>query len=270
MTDIQVGWTRTRLSRTTSITLECVKSIYCFQFLISRLIFVGLLWRIWWSREALVGAWCNGNRFLVFFNGLAYRLTVNEPWCVSILGYGRGVFAPGRSSDRTRSLEGDSSTEPWMWVNLSRALVHLCLALYNWQLTYPFLHMITVLGATWSLHMPMLWRSTARTSNLIRKARLASHWTVTGLCHMTITKKVSSRSAVNPSCRISSWTVESTRYRCRSARTWLRNWYVIPVRLFHSCIYLSSADDEFMLGWFAVWIFLVITCPGFRFLLMPI
>jgi beta-glucosidase len=32
-----------------------------------------------------------------------FRLTVNEPWCVSILGYGRGVFAPGRSSDRGRS-----------------------------------------------------------------------------------------------------------------------------------------------------------------------
>ena len=48
------------------------------------------------------------------FNDLVYRLTMNEPWCVSILGYGRGVFAPGRSSDRTRSPEGDSSTEPWM------------------------------------------------------------------------------------------------------------------------------------------------------------
>nr|GAT46320.1 glycoside hydrolase family 1 protein [Mycena chlorophos] len=42
------------------------------------------------------------------------RLTVNEPWCVAILGYGRGVFAPGRSSDRARSTEGDSSTEPWI------------------------------------------------------------------------------------------------------------------------------------------------------------
>ena len=60
--------------------------------------------------------WVHGVMAIVswFFNGLAYRLTVNEPWCVSILGYGRGVFAPGRSSDRTRSLEGDSSTEPWM------------------------------------------------------------------------------------------------------------------------------------------------------------
>lgn len=41
---------------------------------------------------------------------------MNEPWCISILGYGRGVFAPGRSSDRARSPEGDSSTEPWMYV----------------------------------------------------------------------------------------------------------------------------------------------------------
>lgn len=41
---------------------------------------------------------------------------MNEPWCISILGYGRGVFAPGRSSDRNRSPEGDGSTEPWMCV----------------------------------------------------------------------------------------------------------------------------------------------------------
>ncbi len=44
---------------------------------------------------------------------------MNEPWCVSILGYGRGVFAPGRSSDRMRSPEGDSYTEPWMYVLIS-------------------------------------------------------------------------------------------------------------------------------------------------------
>jgi beta-glucosidase len=42
------------------------------------------------------------------------RLTLNEPWCVAVLGYGRGVFAPGRSSDRIRCPEGDSSTEPWI------------------------------------------------------------------------------------------------------------------------------------------------------------
>ena len=51
------------------------------------------------------------------------RLTLNEPWCVAVLGYGRGVFAPGRCSDRNRSAEGDSSTEPWI-VGHSLILAH--------------------------------------------------------------------------------------------------------------------------------------------------
>lgn len=41
-------------------------------------------------------------------------ITHNEPWCSSILGYNTGLFAPGRTSDRTKSKEGDSSTECWI------------------------------------------------------------------------------------------------------------------------------------------------------------
>lgn len=38
-------------------------------------------------------------------------ITLNEPWCSSVLGYNTGLFAPGRCSDRTKSAEGDSSRE---------------------------------------------------------------------------------------------------------------------------------------------------------------
>lgn len=38
-------------------------------------------------------------------------ITLNEPWCSSVLGYNTGLFAPGRCSDRSKSKEGDSSRE---------------------------------------------------------------------------------------------------------------------------------------------------------------
>ncbi|CAM1505347.1 Fc.00g109840.m01.CDS01 [Cosmosporella sp. VM-42] len=41
-------------------------------------------------------------------------ITFNEPWCSSILGYNTGSFAPGHTSDRTKSPVGDSAREPWI------------------------------------------------------------------------------------------------------------------------------------------------------------
>jgi beta-glucosidase/6-phospho-beta-glucosidase/beta-galactosidase len=41
-------------------------------------------------------------------------ITFNEPFCSAVLGYSVGCFAPGRTSDRTKSAVGDSSTEPWI------------------------------------------------------------------------------------------------------------------------------------------------------------
>lgn len=41
-------------------------------------------------------------------------ITYNEPWCSTILGYSIGQFAPGHTSDRSKSAVGDSTTEPWL------------------------------------------------------------------------------------------------------------------------------------------------------------
>lgn len=43
-----------------------------------------------------------------------YWITFNEPWCSSVLGYNNGQFAPGRTSDRSKSAVGDSSRECWI------------------------------------------------------------------------------------------------------------------------------------------------------------
>ncbi|KAL6298950.1 beta-glucosidase 1B [Sparassis latifolia] len=70
----------------------------------------------WLNKEEIVKDYVNYSRicFERFGDRVKYWLTMNEPWCISVLAYGRGVFAPGRSSDRMRSPEGDSSTEPWI------------------------------------------------------------------------------------------------------------------------------------------------------------
>ncbi|CCL99376.1 uncharacterized protein FIBRA_01394 [Fibroporia radiculosa] len=70
----------------------------------------------WLNKEKIIPDFVNYSRicFERFGDRVKHWLTFNEPWCISIHGYGRGVFAPGRSSDRSRCPEGDSSTEPWI------------------------------------------------------------------------------------------------------------------------------------------------------------
>ncbi|EFN57961.1 hypothetical protein CHLNCDRAFT_50621 [Chlorella variabilis] len=50
--------------------------------------------------------------FDLFGDRVKYWFTLNEPETFCPLGYETGTFAPGRCSDRTRCLEGNSSTEP--------------------------------------------------------------------------------------------------------------------------------------------------------------
>ncbi|KAI0061112.1 glycoside hydrolase family 1 protein [Artomyces pyxidatus] len=79
----------------------------------------------WLNKEEIVADYVHYAKvcFREFGGRVKHWLTMNEPWCVAVLGYGRGVFAPGRSSDRLRSPEGDSSTEPWI-VGHSVILAH--------------------------------------------------------------------------------------------------------------------------------------------------
>ncbi|EIN14627.1 glycoside hydrolase family 1 protein [Punctularia strigosozonata HHB-11173 SS5] len=83
----------------------------------------------WLNKEEIVQDYANYARicFQAFGDRVKHWLTMNEPWCIAILGYGRGYFAPGRSSDRKRSPEGDSTTEPWIvGHNVILAHAHAC------------------------------------------------------------------------------------------------------------------------------------------------
>ncbi|KAI8803457.1 putative beta-glucosidase [Cladochytrium replicatum] len=48
-----------------------------------------------------------------FGDRVKHWLTFNEPYCSAKLGYGWGVHAPGRTSNREKNEVGDTSTETW-------------------------------------------------------------------------------------------------------------------------------------------------------------
>lgn len=52
--------------------------------------------------------------FAAFGDRVKHWITLNEPLRYSLFGYGIGIHAPGRTSDRSRSPEGDTSTEPYL------------------------------------------------------------------------------------------------------------------------------------------------------------
>ncbi|KAF9041250.1 glycoside hydrolase superfamily [Panaeolus papilionaceus] len=52
--------------------------------------------------------------FGAFGDLVKHWITLNEPWCVATHGYAHGISAPGRSSDREKSKEGNTLVEPWI------------------------------------------------------------------------------------------------------------------------------------------------------------
>lgn len=68
------------------------------------------------NKEEFVADYTNYARvvFKAFGSKVKHWITFNEPWCSAILGFNTGLFAPGRTSDRTKSPEGDSSRECWI------------------------------------------------------------------------------------------------------------------------------------------------------------
>ncbi|KAH8554452.1 beta-glucosidase [Umbelopsis sp. PMI_123] len=66
------------------------------------------------NKEEFVADFCNYARvcYEAFGDRVKHWITFNEPEVFSACGYLAGIFAPGRCSDRSKSTEGNSSTEP--------------------------------------------------------------------------------------------------------------------------------------------------------------
>ncbi|KAJ1437497.1 glycoside hydrolase superfamily [Ochromonadaceae sp. CCMP2298] len=75
--------------------------------------------------------------FGTFGDRVTKWMTINEPWTSSYMGYQLGVHAPGRCSDRSRCLLGNSSTEPYIaahnMLNAHAAVVLLYRTVFRYQ-----------------------------------------------------------------------------------------------------------------------------------------
>lgn len=69
-----------------------------------------------WLNEKIVSDFAHFAEicFSAFGDRVKHWITLNEPLTFIVEGYGSGVFAPGRCSDRKRCAEGDSATEPYI------------------------------------------------------------------------------------------------------------------------------------------------------------
>jgi beta-glucosidase len=52
--------------------------------------------------------------FAAFGDRVKHWITFNEPKSFTVLGYGNGIHAPGRCSDRSMCPAGNSATEPYI------------------------------------------------------------------------------------------------------------------------------------------------------------
>lgn len=52
--------------------------------------------------------------FTAFGDRVKHWITFNEPQTFTVLGYGNGIHAPGRCSDRSKCTAGNTATEPYL------------------------------------------------------------------------------------------------------------------------------------------------------------
>lgn len=83
-------------------------------------------WDLPLSLQHEYGGWLNGTlveRDFVNYANICFQqfgdrvklwATFNEPWTFSLMGYGKGIFAPGRCSDRLNCKQGNSDTEVYI------------------------------------------------------------------------------------------------------------------------------------------------------------
>ncbi|KAH7427249.1 hypothetical protein KP509_10G035600 [Ceratopteris richardii] len=69
--------------------------------------------------------------FAAFGDRVKHWITLNEPLRFALFGYGIGIHAPGRTSNRDKASEGDTSTEPYLVAHNALLAHALAVDTYN-------------------------------------------------------------------------------------------------------------------------------------------